>query len=85
MRAEAAAPGHPAAAQAAGQRAVLLCNEGRAQEALALARRLLDDPASLVPERVYAHSATTLALATMGRFGAALAEAQRAAARPLGP
>lgn len=78
LRSEALAPGHPAAAQAAGQRAVLLCNEGRAQEALGLARRLLDDPASRVPERVYAHSAATLALATTGRFEAALAEAQRA-------
>jgi ATP/maltotriose-dependent transcriptional regulator MalT len=78
LRAEALAPGHPLAVQAAGQRAVVLCDEGRAEEAIALARRILDGPASRVPERVYAHSASTLARATVGRFAEALAEAERA-------
>jgi len=75
-RAESIAPENPFAAQAAGQRAMVLTNEARSDEALALARRILDDPASRAPEKVYAYSAATVALAQSGRFGEALAHAQ---------
>jgi DNA-binding CsgD family transcriptional regulator/tetratricopeptide (TPR) repeat protein len=76
QRAEAIAPENPFAAQAAGQRALVLTNEGRSGEAIELARRILDDPRSRAPEKVYAYSAITVALAQSGRFGEALAHAQ---------
>ena len=71
--AENLAPDDPFAAQAAGQRAVVLSNHGRSYEAIELARRILDDPRSRAPEKVYAYSATVIGLAHMGRFGEALA------------
>lgn len=77
MAAEALDPNNPFAAQAAGQRAVVLSNDARSQEAIVLARRILDAPDSRAPEKVYAYSAITIALAATGHFDEALAEAQR--------
>lgn len=77
LLAESIAPESPFAAQATGQRAVLLSNHGRSHEAIALAHRILDDPSAVAPAKAYAFSALTIGLAQTGRFSEALAEAQR--------
>jgi ATP/maltotriose-dependent transcriptional regulator MalT len=74
--AESIAPGSPFARQATGQRAMVLTNLGRSDAAIALARSILVDPLSRAPEKVYAYSAITVALAQSGRFGEALAQAR---------
>lgn len=74
--AESIAPGSPLARQATGQRAMVLTNLGRSDEAIELARSILVDPLSRAPEKVYAYSAITVALAQSGRFGEALAQAR---------
>jgi ATP/maltotriose-dependent transcriptional regulator MalT len=74
--AESIAPENPFARQATGQRAMVLTNEGRSDEAIALARRILADPQSRAPEKVYAYSAMTVSLAQSGRFGEALTQAR---------